>query len=96
MSTQEQTQVPSESKVVSVEPAPIGPIIKPKRQLTEAQLLALKKGRERLAEKRRQQQEEKSLPAEDQEEVKEESDEPNHEAETQTEEEDGGWFCTIM
>ena len=39
-------------KTVSVEAAAEGPRVKPKRQLTEAQLAALKKGRERLAAKR--------------------------------------------
>lgn len=88
MSASEQTQTPSESKVVSVEPAPEGPIIKPKRQLTEAQLLALKKGRERLAEKRKQQQEEKAAPEE------EETTEEEAKEEVQTEEEDG--WCVVM
>jgi hypothetical protein len=39
-------------KTVSVEAAAEGPRVKPKRQLTELQLAALKKGRERLAAKR--------------------------------------------
>ena len=39
-------------KTISVEAAAEGPRVKPKRQLTEAQLAALKKGRERLAAKR--------------------------------------------
>lgn len=39
-------------KTVSVEAAEEGPRVKPKRQLTDAQLAALKKGRERLAAKR--------------------------------------------
>jgi len=39
-------------KTISVEAAAEGPRVKPKRQLTDAQLAALKKGRERLAAKR--------------------------------------------
>ncbi len=45
-------------KIVSVEAAAEGPRVKPKRQLTEAQLAALKKGRERLAAKRQEAKEE--------------------------------------
>jgi phage protein D len=44
----------NEGKSIQVEPAPEGPLVKPKRQMTEAQLEALKKGRAKLAEKRRQ------------------------------------------
>jgi hypothetical protein len=40
-------------KTIEVEPAPEGPKVKPKRVLTPAQLEALRKGRERLAEIRR-------------------------------------------
>lgn len=47
-------------KTVSVEAAAEGPRVKPKRQLTEAQLAALKKGRERLAAKRQEAKEEPS------------------------------------
>jgi hypothetical protein len=47
-------------KTVSVEAAAEGPRVKPKRQLTEAQLAALKKGRERLAAKRQEAREEPS------------------------------------
>lgn len=39
-------------KTIRVEAAAEGPRVKPKRQLTEAQLAALKRGRERLAAKR--------------------------------------------
>lgn len=45
-------------KTVSVEATAEGPRVKPKRQLTEAQLAALKKGRERLAAKRQEAKEE--------------------------------------
>ena len=47
-------------KVIEVEPAAAGPDVKPVRQkkpLTEAQKAALKKGRDRLAERRRQMRE---------------------------------------
>lgn len=47
-------------KTISVEAAAEGPRVKPKRQLTEAQLAALKKGRERLAAKRQEAKEEPS------------------------------------
>jgi hypothetical protein len=40
-------------KVVSVEPAAEGPRMRIKKPLTEAQLEALRKGREKLAEKRK-------------------------------------------
>ncbi len=45
---------------MSVEAAAEGPRVKPKRQLTGAQLAALKKGRERLAAKRQEAKEEPS------------------------------------
>lgn len=41
-------------KTVDVEPTPEGPKVKAKRPMSEAQLAALKKGREKLAEKRKQ------------------------------------------
>jgi hypothetical protein len=41
-------------KTVEVDPAEEGPKVKAKRHMTEAQLAALKKGREKLAEKRKQ------------------------------------------
>lgn len=44
----------NEGKPIQVEPAPEGPLVKPKRPMTEAQLEALKRGRAKLAEKRRQ------------------------------------------
>ena len=44
---------PSAEKTLVVDPVAEGPRIKPKKQLTEAQLDALKRGREKLAEKRR-------------------------------------------
>ena len=44
---------PSVEKTLLLDPVAEGPRIKPKKQLTEAQLEALKRGREKLAEKRR-------------------------------------------
>ncbi len=54
-------QSPTGGKIIEVEPAAAGPDIKPVRQkkpLTEAQKAALQKGRERLAERRKQMKEE--------------------------------------
>jgi hypothetical protein len=53
--TTPQTAAPVEEapKTIDVEPAPEGPKVKPKRVLTPAQLEALRKGRERLAEIRK-------------------------------------------
>jgi hypothetical protein len=48
----------STEKLLEVEPADEGPRIRPKRQMTDAQLEALKRGRAKLAEKRKQQREE--------------------------------------
>lgn len=45
-------------KQVEVDPAAEGPAVKVKRQMTPAQLEALKRGREKLAEKRRKEKEE--------------------------------------
>ena len=53
-------QIKPTGKVIEVEPAAAGPDVKPVRQkktLTEAQKAALKKGRDRLAERRRQMRE---------------------------------------
>lgn len=78
-------------KTVLVEPAAEGPPVKAKRQLTEAQLEALKKGREKLAEKRRQAKEEESKKSEQ--ESKEESDSDEEEVLPDA---SGAPFCTIM
>jgi hypothetical protein len=54
------TQAPTTLKVIEVEPAAAGPDVKPVRQkkpLTEAQKAALQRGRERLAERRKQMKE---------------------------------------
>ena len=59
-----------------MEPAPEGPLVKPKRPMTEAQLDALKRGRAKLAEKRRQIKEgEESQSVQSSEPVKEEPSE---------------------
>ena len=50
-------------KTVEVDPAEEGPKVKAKRQMTEAQLAALKKGREKLAEKRKQNAQESQITA---------------------------------
>ncbi len=50
---------PEPVKTVEVEPVDEGVRVKPKRQLTEAQLLILQKGREKLAEKRKAAKEQK-------------------------------------
>jgi len=61
----------NEGTPIQVEPAPEGPLVKPKRPMTEAQLDALKRGRAKLAEKRRQTKE-----AEETQSVKSVSEEP--------------------
>ena len=88
-----------------MEPAPEGPLVKPKRQMTEAQLDALKRGRAKLAEKRRQIKEDeesqaiKSVPEES---TKDESnlyslDESKSEKEeTHDEEEEEHVYCSVM
>jgi len=48
-----QTEKESVEQVVSVEPVDEGPRMRIKKPLTEAQLAALRKGREKLAEKRK-------------------------------------------
>ncbi len=58
--TQTPTQAPTTLKVIEVEPAAAGPDVKPVRQkkpLTDAQKAALQRGRERLAERRKQMKE---------------------------------------
>lgn len=59
--TEPDTKPKSKPKTLQVVPAEAGPDIQPvrqKRPMTEAQLAALKRGRERLAEKRKAQHEE--------------------------------------
>lgn len=81
---------PSTQKIVEVEAADEGPKVKAKRVLTEAQLEALKRGREKLAEKRRQLAEEKE---------NEVNNQPVAETQPLVEQEDEtypGSFCTIV
>lgn len=74
---------PTTEKTVLVEPAAEGPPVKAKRQLTPAQLEALKKGREKLAEKRKQaKEEEETKKTEEDEEVLPDAS--------------GAYFCTVM
>jgi hypothetical protein len=55
---------PIDVKMIEVEPVDEGVRLKPKRQLTEAQLANLKKGREKLAEKRKAEKEQKEKESE--------------------------------
>lgn len=78
-------------RVVEVEPAAEGPQVKAKRQLTPAQLEALKKGREKLAEKRRI--------AKEEEEAKKGDEQTVPEVETDDEvlpDASGAPFCSVM
>lgn len=62
--TEPDTKPKSKPKTLQVVPAEAGPDIQPvrqKRPMTEAQLAALKRGRQRLAEKRKAQHEEGGL-----------------------------------
>lgn len=55
------TPVPKKRRIIVLEPADAGPDVKPVRQkkpLTEAQKAALQRGRERLAERRKQMKDE--------------------------------------
>ena len=88
-----------------MEPAPEGPLVKPKRQMTEAQLEALKRGRDKLAEKRRAAAEEaQAIKSVSEEPVKEDSakygldtkSESDTESEADTEEAEERAFCSMM
>lgn len=84
----DQTQEPPKNQVVEVEAVDEGPKVKPKKVLTEAQLEALKRGRDKLAEKRKQQKE-----------AEESRAEPVDESDAESEESispDSSWFCTVM
>ena len=82
-----------------MEPAPEGPLVKPKRPMTESQLEALKRGRAKLAEKRRQMKEGdetqsvKDEPNQDTL-VKSDSD-SDSEASSESEEEEHA-YCSVM
>lgn len=93
------TNQPEQQKVVSVQAIDEGPRIRPKRQMTEAQLEILKKGREKLAEKRRLMKEEQtqSIPQQDEkthEEARE--SEENQEVAHQDTYVGGPLYCTIQ
>ena len=92
-----------------MEPAPEGPLVKPKRPMTEAQLDALKRGREKLAEKRRAAAEEaQAIKPVSEEPVKEDSakygldtksesdTESDTESEASTDEAEERAFCSMM
>ena len=88
-----------------MEPAPEGPLVKPKRPMTEAQLDALKRGREKLAEKRRAAAEEaQAIKPVSEEPVKEDSakygldtkSESDTESEASTDEAEERAFCSMM
>jgi hypothetical protein len=55
---------PINIKTIEVEPVDEGVRVKPKKQLTETQLANLKKGREKLAEKRKAEKEQKEKESE--------------------------------
>ena len=91
----------NEGKPIQVEPAPEGPLVKPKRPMTEAQLEALKRGREKLAEKRRQTKEAeetqsvKSIPSTEP--VKEEVKKYGlDDSDSESEEEEERAYCSVM
>lgn len=82
-----------------MEPAPEGPLVKPKRPMTEAQLDALKRGRAKLAEKRRQIKEgEESQSVQSSEPVKEESGEEmvgNDPSDSESDSDEHA-YCSVM
>lgn len=95
----------NEGTLIQVEPAPEGPLVKPKRPMTEAQLEALKRGRAKLAEKRRQTKE-----AEESQSIQSSDTEPSNKVgleltksdfesekeDTQEEEPEEQGFCSVM
>jgi hypothetical protein len=100
--TEPANKQPEQQKVVSVQAIDEGPRIRPKRQMTEAQLEILKKGREKLAEKRRLMKEEALTQSEPQPQQDEKTHEETRESEENQEEtqEDsyvgGPLYCTIQ
>ena len=83
-------------KTIEVDPTEEGPKVRPKRQMTEAQLAALKKGREKLAEKRKlQDHETKAEPKEDVE-TTGSTEKTEHVQESEEDETDYAPLCTIM
>ena len=86
---QVQEQGQGQGQTVEVQAVDEGPKVRAKKVLTEAQLEALKKGREKLAEKRRQQKEaEVEQPAEEVKDAESDSDESVSP--------DSSYFCTVM
>lgn len=89
---------PIDTKTIEVEPVDEGVRLKPKRQLTETQLANLKKGREKLAEKRKTEKEQKEKESET--EIVavpiSESEKEETESETSTEEELPYVSCAVM
>lgn len=93
----------NEGKPIQVEPAPEGPLVKPKRPMTEAQLEALKRGRAKLAEKRKAAEEAKSVQSVSEEPVKygldEESSDSDSESEPEQDAQDEAEervYCSVM
>ncbi len=99
-----QSQQPQQ-KVISVQAMEEGPRIRPKRQMTEAQLEILKKGREKLAEKRRLMKEEALIQQQSEpqatEKIHEERESEQSEQQDQQQEPDesyegGPLYCTVQ
>jgi hypothetical protein len=87
----------SDTKTIEVEPVDEGVRLKPKRQLTETQLANLKKGREKLAEKRKAEKEQKEKESETEiVAVPISESEAKTESETQTEEDLPYVSCAVM
>lgn len=87
-------------KTIEVEATAEGPKVKAKRPMSEAQLAALKKGREKLAEKRKQQEQEQEQEKE-QEQEQEKPQEVTKDPEPEDQEDEGaepGYhpLCAIM
>lgn len=103
------TPVPKKRRVIVLEPADAGPDVKPVRQrkpLTEAQKAALQRGRERLAERRKQMKEEHegsttepevAATLQKEEKVAEESEESDQETEAdEYDEVQSTAYCSLM
>ena len=93
----------NEGKQIQVEPAPEGPLVKPKRPMTEAQLEALKRGREKLAAQRaaaKEAEETQSVQSSEpvkKDPVKEESNKYGlNDSDSESEEEEEHAYCSVM
>jgi hypothetical protein len=84
-----------QEKVVSVEPAAEGPRMRIKKPLTEAQLAALRKGREKLAEKRKSAIADEAPVSADTNGADEGDETDNAESETESDS-DYSYYCSIM